>query len=83
VRKPDPGGLRTISEALGLAPRDLLLVGDSSIDRDTAAACGAAFVWAEWGYAQPAERAALAAGRRAATPRDLRRWLEPGSGAAV
>lgn len=64
-RKPDPRPLLEIARRLGVAPGELVLVGDSAIDAATARAAGGRFVWAEWGYASAVERAALAAGPRA------------------
>ncbi len=45
-RKPDPSGLRALT---GSAP-DALLVGDSPIDWQTAAAAGCSFAWARYGF---------------------------------
>jgi phosphoglycolate phosphatase len=75
VRKPDPGGLVEIARRLGVAPGELLLVGDSRIDAETAAAAGAPFVFAEWGFASAADREALGAAWRARDAESLRRFL--------
>jgi phosphoglycolate phosphatase len=45
-RKPDVTGLRVVSQGAG----QVLLVGDSPIDRDTATAAGCSFVWAQYGF---------------------------------
>jgi phosphoglycolate phosphatase len=45
-RKPDPAGLR----ALANGDLHVALVGDSPVDRDTAVAAGATFVWARYGF---------------------------------
>jgi phosphoglycolate phosphatase len=45
-RKPDPAALR----ALGAGDPHVVLVGDSPVDRDTAAAAGATFLWARYGF---------------------------------
>lgn len=51
-RKPDPAGLRhLIAETGSTAPRTLM-VGDSNVDRDTAAAAGTAFCGARYGFGQ-------------------------------
>jgi HAD superfamily hydrolase (TIGR01509 family) len=42
--KPAPEGLFVIAEALGVAPSQLLMVGDSTADRDAARGAGARFV---------------------------------------
>lgn len=53
-RKPDPAAVRPILEAWNLAPADCRLIGDSSIDRETAESAGIPFIGVAWGY-QPAE----------------------------
>lgn len=45
-RKPDPAGLR----ALAQDDRDVMLVGDSPIDWETARSAGCAFAWARYGF---------------------------------
>jgi phosphoglycolate phosphatase len=65
-RKPDPASAREAVQALGLPPQEVLLVGDSTIDIETARRAGLAVAAVTWGYH---DRAALAA----AGP-DL--WLE-------
>jgi phosphoglycolate phosphatase len=75
-RKPDPHGLVAIAERLASPVHSLLLVGDSPIDRSTAAAAGAGFVWAEWGYASPRERERLVGERKAASARGLNELLD-------
>jgi phosphoglycolate phosphatase-like HAD superfamily hydrolase len=47
-RKPDPTALRTLIAQSGGLPA--MLVGDSPIDAQTAAACGCPFVWARYGF---------------------------------
>jgi phosphoglycolate phosphatase len=49
-RKPGPQGLLELATRFGVAPGELLLVGDSRIDADTAAAAGAPFLFVEWGF---------------------------------
>ena len=49
-RKPAPLLLQRAAQQLGLAPRQLLMVGDSDADIGAAAAAGAPAVWAGWGY---------------------------------
>jgi len=76
TRKPDPAGLATIAGRLGVAPAELLLVGDSRVDAATAAAAGAPLVLVAWGFARPAERDALAGERWIGEPRELLDLLE-------
>lgn len=49
-RKPDPDGVLYLCERVGVDTRETLLVGDSGIDRATAANAGVAFCAALWGY---------------------------------
>lgn len=48
--KPDPTGARAAATALGVAPADALLVGDSDVDVHTARAAGMVAVGAAWGF---------------------------------
>jgi phosphoglycolate phosphatase len=75
ARKPDPGGLLELARRFGCAPREIALVGDSAIDAATAAAAGAPFVWAAWGFARPEERAALGAHPTATEAGEVSRLL--------
>jgi len=45
-RKPDPAGVH----ALARGSQDVLMVGDSPIDWETALAAGCAFAWARYGF---------------------------------
>lgn len=49
-RKPRPQGLLELAQRFAVAPGELLLIGDSRIDADTAAAAGAPFLFVEWGF---------------------------------
>jgi len=49
-RKPDPTGALIIAREMGLAPADILYVGDSSVDMQTAAAAGMFAVGVAWGF---------------------------------
>jgi phosphoglycolate phosphatase len=75
-RKPDGRGLVEVARRLGVEISHVVLVGDSRIDAETAAAAGAEFVWVEWGFAAPEDRRGLAGGISARTPVDLLRWFE-------
>ncbi len=66
-RKPDPEGLAWIAARWGAPPAGLLLVGDSAVDADTAAAAGAALALVPWGYGRPEQLADRAAWRPAST----------------
>jgi len=50
MRKPAPAMLQQAAQQLGVAPQQLLMVGDSAADMGAAAAAGAPAVWAGWGY---------------------------------
>ena len=70
-RKPDGRGLLALAARFGLAPVEVLLVGDSRIDAETARAAGTGFVWVEWGYAAEEDRRRLASGLSARSPAAL------------
>ncbi len=53
TRKPDPAGLHLLAERLGVPLGELLLVGDTRIDAETARAAGCAFALVEWGFPRP------------------------------
>jgi phosphoglycolate phosphatase len=61
TRKPDPDGLRWIAASWRTSPRRLLLVGDSAVDADTAAAAGSGLALVSWGYGRPEQLAGVAA----------------------
>ncbi|MES2707116.1 MAG: HAD family hydrolase [Verrucomicrobiota bacterium] len=54
-RKPDPAGAIEIAEQLNLPPAEILFVGDTSTDMDTATAAGMIPVGALWGFRPEAE----------------------------
>ena len=49
-RKPDPTSALAIAEGLGLAPADVVYVGDSGVDMRTATAAGMRPVGVSWGF---------------------------------
>jgi phosphoglycolate phosphatase len=53
TRKPDPAGLLLLAGRLGVPVQDLMLVGDTRIDAETAQAAGCAFALVEWGFPRP------------------------------
>lgn len=53
--KPDATGGLMIAENLGLTPQELAMVGDTSIDIDTARACNMFSVGVLWGFRDRAE----------------------------
>jgi phosphoglycolate phosphatase len=54
-RKPAPDALLHIAESWGVAPQDVILVGDSLFDAKTAANAGCRLALVAWGYAEIAE----------------------------
>jgi len=50
ARKPDPDGLLQVCNRVGTVPTQMLMVGDSVIDWDTARAAGIAFCGVAWGF---------------------------------
>jgi len=50
LRKPAPAMLTRAAQQLGLAPNQLLMVGDSAADMGAAVAAGCPAAWAGWGY---------------------------------
>jgi phosphoglycolate phosphatase len=58
--KPDPAGAREIIRIFGLPPEDCVLIGDSTVDLETARNAGIRSVAVSWGYH---DRAPLMEGR--------------------
>lgn len=67
--KPHPEGIERALSALGVAPIDAVMVGDTAADLDAGAAAGVRTVYAGWGYG--AEELGHLAGAAAASPDDL------------
>ena len=57
--KPDPAGALKIATLLGVPPEDCILIGDSTMDLDTAKNAGMGSIAVTWGY-HDAERLAAA-----------------------
>lgn len=51
--KPDPSSALALTEDLGLAPEDILFVGDSEVDIQTARAAGMFPAAVSWGFRTP------------------------------
>lgn len=75
TRKPDPEGLRKAAELLGVEAPDLMLIGDSRIDAETARNAGSLFGLVEWGFPRTPGSAELEADLRAASARELGKAL--------
>lgn len=50
ARKPDPEGARIVLNEIGKSPEDIIYVGDSEIDIETAKNLGAPSVGVTWGF---------------------------------
>jgi phosphoglycolate phosphatase len=66
TRKPNPGGLYLLADRLGVPALQLLLVGDTWIDAETARAAGSRFALTLWGDSHGSPAAGAAAGAGAA-----------------
>ncbi len=53
--KPDPAGAAKIGKTLGLDPRDILFLGDTGVDMETARGAGNFPVGVSWGFRPVAE----------------------------
>ncbi len=74
-RKPDPTSALDIAKRLGMAPRDVLYLGDSNVDMETARGAGMVALGAGWGFRGEAELLASGAKAVLATPGELLDYL--------
>ena len=74
--KPDPAGGKVITNYLKLSPKDVLFVGDSDIDMQTAINCGFYGIGAEWGFRTKKELDASGAKATFKTPYELLKYLK-------
>jgi phosphoglycolate phosphatase len=77
--KPDPSSALTIAREAGVAPGEVLYVGDTDTDMRTAVAAGMLPIGAAWGFRPVEELAASGARAIAATPADVLRFLDDAS----
>lgn len=75
-RKPDPTSAFEIARAMGLAPRDVLFVGDTAVDLATARAAGMIPIGVLWGMRSREELEAAGAAHLIAEPGELARLLD-------
>jgi phosphoglycolate phosphatase len=73
--KPDPTGALAVAASLGVRPCDLLYVGDTSTDMDTASAAGMVSVGVTWGFRDEAELRAHEAHNIIHSPMELLRLI--------
>lgn len=71
TRKPDPTGLRVLADRLGVPVEDLMLVGDTWVDAETAHNAGCPFALVEWGFPRPPRLDSVQADLRATRAEDL------------
>lgn len=71
TRKPDPAGLKVLAERLGVPVGDLMLVGDTWVDAETAQNAGCPFALVEWGFPRPPKLDSVQADLRAARAEEL------------
>lgn len=74
--KPDPRAALAIADELGVAPAEVLYVGDTNTDMQTAVAAGMPAVGAVWGFRTAEELTAAGAEYLIETPLELLRLLE-------
>lgn len=71
TRKPDPAGLKAVADRLGVPLQDLMLVGDTWVDAETAQNAGCLFALVEWGFPRPPKLDAIRATLHASRAEDL------------
>ncbi|MES2438274.1 MAG: HAD-IA family hydrolase [Verrucomicrobiota bacterium] len=69
--KPDPAGALEISKAFGLHPADCAVIGDSTMDIETARNAGMLAIAVTWGFHDPERLIASGADFLADSPADL------------
>jgi phosphoglycolate phosphatase len=75
-RKPDPSGALAVAARLGQGPAEVLYLGDTNTDMQTAVAAGMFPVGALWGFRTAEELSASGAAALARTPGDVLRFLD-------
>jgi phosphoglycolate phosphatase len=74
-RKPDPTAALEIAAELGLAPAELVFVGDTAVDVDTALAAQMTAVAVSWGFRSADQLRGAGAAEVFARPAELLDWL--------
>ena len=70
-RKPDPAGAYEIAEGWGIAPANILFVGDSDNDILTARAAGMRALGVSWGYGRLLQNPVNGMGELISSPSDI------------
>ena len=73
--KPDPEGALLIAAEFGCSPEEILYIGDSSVDMQTAKAAGMFPLGVLWGFRSEEELRNHGAGTLAKVPDDIRKYL--------
>ncbi len=74
-RKPDPRGALAIASQMGIAPGEILYLGDTNTDMQTAVAAGMFPVGALWGFRTADELLASGAVALVKTPTEVLDWI--------
>lgn len=75
-RKPDPSGALWIAEKLGYAPDEVLFIGDSGVDVNTAINAGMQLVCVNWGYSPKQEMLDAGCKHFVSTAQELKEFIE-------
>jgi phosphoglycolate phosphatase len=78
-KKPDPTAAREIAKRLSLAPSQILYIGDTGIDMETAVRAGMYPLGVLWGYRDDKELLDYGAKMLMKTPRDLLELIQSDS----
>ena len=73
--KPDPHGAWAVADRMGVAPGEILYLGDTNTDMQTAVAAGMFPVGALWGFRTADELLAAGAAALAASPAEVLLWM--------
>ena len=76
ARKPDPTAALAMSSAIGVSPGEVLFVGDSDVDMQTARAAGMVPIGVEWGFRGVDELRGAGASRILSHPAELLDLIE-------
>jgi phosphoglycolate phosphatase len=74
-RKPDPAGAIEIAGILGMAPEQIIYLGDTAIDMQTAVSAGMFPIGALWGFRTGEELLKNGAAALIEHPNDLLQWV--------
>jgi phosphoglycolate phosphatase len=74
-RKPDPQGALLIAQALQIEPQEILYLGDTPVDMETARRAGMTAIGVAWGFRPAAELTESGAAAVINTPLEALRWF--------